>query len=169
MKTRRNRSAQPPAKNSSARARSAAARATPQTGWSSLPDEVACAVLALSSADGFGNAGSVCKRFGRLVSTGAVTVARARAQTRHTWLVCVGGCGRADAQPIMTGDTVAAGWYENARDRVYGRAGCAKLVLEAGGDVGAKDEGSAWEGDGVGCNMYGVARRQFIVGCSAVR
>ena len=53
MKTRRNRSAQPPAKKSSARARSAA-RATPQTGWSSLPDEVACAVLALSSADGFG-------------------------------------------------------------------------------------------------------------------
>ena len=62
MKTRRNRSAPPP-----------------PTGWSSLPDEVACAVLALSSADGFGAAGSVCKRFGRLVSTGAVTVARSRA------------------------------------------------------------------------------------------
>jgi hypothetical protein len=121
MKTRRNRSAPPP-----------------PTGWSSLPDEVACAVLALSSADGFGNAGSVCKRFGRLVSTGAVTVARSRSQTRHTWLVCVGGCGRDDAQPIMTGDTVAAGWYENARDRVYGRAGCATevgkdcLEIEAG-------------------------------------
>ena len=138
MKTRRNRSAQPPAKKPSVRARSVAARATPQTGWSSLPDEVACAVLALSSADGFGNAGSVCKRFGRLVSTGAVTVARARAQTRHTWLVCVGGCGRADAQPIMTGEAVAAGWYENARDRVYARAGCATevgkdcLEIEAG-------------------------------------
>ena len=79
MKTRRNRSAQPPAKKPSVRARSVAARATPQTGWSSLPDEVTCAVLALSSADGFGNAGSVCKRFGRLVSTGGVTVARARA------------------------------------------------------------------------------------------
>ena len=114
MKTRRNRSAPPP-----------------PTGWSSLPDEVACAVLALSSADGFGNAGSVCKRFGRLVSTGAVTVARSRSQTRHTWLVCVGGCGRDDAQPIMTGDTVAAGWYENARDRVYARAGC---VTEVGKD-----------------------------------
>ena len=95
MKTRRNRSAQQPSTKSSARTGSAAARGTPQTGWSSLPDEVACAVLALSSADGFGNAGSVCKRFGRLVSTGAVTVARARAQTRHTWLICVGGCGRA--------------------------------------------------------------------------
>ena len=121
MKTRRNRSAPPP-----------------PSGWSSLPDEVACAVLALSSADGFGNAGSVCKRFGRLVSTGAVTVARSRSQTRHTWLVCVGGCGRDDAQPIMTGDTVAAGWYENARDRVYARAGCATevgkdcLEIEAG-------------------------------------
>ena len=138
MKTRRNRSAQPPAKKSSARVRSAAARATPQTGWSSLPDEVACAVLALSSADGFGNAGSVCKRFGRLVSSGAVAVTRSRAQTRHTWLVCVGGCGRADAQPIMTGEAVAAGWYENARDRVYARAGCATevgkdcLEIEAG-------------------------------------
>ena len=129
MKTRRNRSAPPP-----------------PTGWSSLPDEVACAVLALSSADGFGNAGSVCKRFGRLVSTGAVTVARSRSQTHHTWLVCVGGCGRADAQPIMTGGgNISASWYENARDRVYARAGCA---TEIGSDCLEVEDGlGLTEGD----------------------
>ena len=108
MKTRRNRSAQTP----------------PQTVWSTLSDEVACAVLALSSADGFGAAASVCKRFGHLVSTGAVTVARSKSQTRHTWIVCVGGCARADAGAITTGAGVANGWWENARDRVYGQAGC---------------------------------------------
>lgn len=130
MKTRRNRSAQTP----------------PQTVWSMLPDEVACAVLALSSADGFGATASVCKRFGHLVSTGAVTVARSKSQTRHTWIVSVGGAARADAGAITTtaaGTGVAEGWWENARDRVYGQAGCCTKMgsecLEIEGGLGLTD------------------------------
>ncbi len=39
-----------------------------------------------------------------------------------------------------------------------------ELLLKAEADVNATDYVSAWEGDGVGCYMYGVAGRWAIVG-----
>ena len=41
-----------------------------------------------------------------------------------------------------------------------------ELLLKAEADINAKNDVSAWVGDGAGCHMSGVAGTWIIAGCS---
>ena len=77
----------------------------------------------------------------------------------HSWSVCCHPIVQHDKTPLMF-----AAENESEQCTVL-----VELLLKHKADVNGKGPVSAWEGDGLGCHMHGVASGWIITVCSPVR